>query len=61
MNGFAMGHSAPRHQESMSSFVLTRSGGGATPRGRALLERQRRQGHVLALDSMVIERGIVCA
>ncbi len=30
-------------------FVLTRSGGGATPRGRALLERERRQGHVLAL------------
>ncbi len=31
-------------------FVLTRSsGGGATPRGRALLEHEHRQGHVLAL------------
>lgn len=31
-------------------FVMTRSdGGGATPRGRALLERQHGQGHLLAL------------
>ena len=31
-------------------FVQTRSSdGGATPRGRALLEREHRQGHVLAL------------
>ena len=31
-------------------FVTTRgSGAGATPRGRALLEREHRQGHVLAL------------
>lgn len=31
-------------------FVMTRYGdGGGTPRGRALLEREHRQGHVLAL------------
>ncbi len=45
----ALADNPTQHGVKAIFFVLTRSGGGTTARGRALLAREQRDGHLLAL------------